>query len=346
MGPMQNHWKITLLVSLSIGFLAIMNLVLQLDDRHCLDLDVMVSRHQDHKQLKSYYFNPWQYRVFSHLMIELTTSAYEKLPVKFPGITLGIGSQSMHIAANHYPYLLLRIFQNILLFAAGFFFYRKISSGNYILALLGITVLSFSLAFGNYNSDLSYNSYWDTFFYLVAAWAIISSKLVWIIPLSVLGALNRETSAFIPVLAVLSTIDFRRKLTTNKPGLAYAIIGGFCFLTVFIGLRMYFGYQSTEQVYGMSNPLEYLKFNVSLFFTWSKILSVFSVLPLIAIFTWPQWLPIFRLWFLVMVPLWVLFHFCFSVVSESRLFYPLIAIIFLPAVLNLVQNFGRPISLE
>jgi hypothetical protein len=72
-----------------------------------------------------------------------------------------------------------------------------------ILSLYGIVLLTGSFVNASFLSDLSFNTYFDVIFYLVGGLIVLSAQFVWLPLVAFLASLNRETSGFIPFLALL-----------------------------------------------------------------------------------------------------------------------------------------------
>ena len=53
-------------------------------------------------------------------------------------------------------------------------------------------------------SDIQFNTFFDVTFYLLAGLCILQKRFVWIVPITLLAALNRETSGLIPFLLMFS----------------------------------------------------------------------------------------------------------------------------------------------
>src|SRR5688572_19243642 len=161
-----------------------------------------LEHHLSFLQGNSVYFNPWQYRVLSPILVEgfhrfLNFSLYSWLPVS---------------DVYNSSFKLFRVLQHLLIFAFAWFFYRNFSF-NRPLRFLAITMLAGAFSAAAYGSDMAFNTYFDVLFYLLGAWLIFSDKnRWWFVPLTLIAALNRETSLLLPFLLVL---DFKK---LNLPG--------------------------------------------------------------------------------------------------------------------------------
>ena len=85
------------------------------------------------------------------------------------------------------------LLQNAALFLLAAFFYRRLGLSERA-AACGMAVLAWAIVHSFFNSDLSFNTFSDILFYLIAGLLILARRDMWILPLSVLAILNRETS--------------------------------------------------------------------------------------------------------------------------------------------------------
>jgi hypothetical protein len=267
----------------------------------------------------SEFFNPWQYRVLSPLLLEL---AIRTLP-----------------DAPHYaPHLLLHFGQIVLLFLLFVVYLRLISISNPYLMYLGLMLSAFFISHSVFQSDLSFNTYFDIIFYLLAAILILKEQYVWLVPATLLAALNRETSGFI-FLMPLAPFVWRRewKSIPRRVWLSSAA-SALVFVVVFVSIRAYFGYRAPEGIHGMTSVMHYLKFNLTFMRMYPELIGTLGVVPLL-IFAGFSRLPIIlRSWCVLIVPLWIAIHLMKSTAMESRLFLVPVVLVLLPCLLWLADN--------
>src|SRR5687768_879090 len=91
----------------------------QVADGHGITLEVQKQRHQKLLNGDSEFFNPWQYRIFSPLLVQGTIEGWNYL-------TSAIGLSHLQSGRTEYiPYLLFRFVQNLFIFFAALLFYQS-----------------------------------------------------------------------------------------------------------------------------------------------------------------------------------------------------------------------------
>jgi len=264
--------------------------------------------------------NPWNYRVFSEWVLEpvLRASAALRLP------------RSVSCA-----FLFVRAVQNLLIFFIAWVFYRSCGLSQQR-SLLGLIILSSTFTQVFYNADLSVNTYFDLLFFLVAGWLIVREKYEWIVPISVMAALNRETGIYIPVMAASSLlfVDGRRQKGAKRQAIA-AMIGACLFVGVFVALRLTLhksaGWQSD---WGNQPGLQTLLMNFKdIRGVIIGVALTLSVLPLLALVRFRSLPRLFQAWYLLMVPFWIAIHFIMVYANETRYYLVPIALVLIPAAI-------------
>ncbi len=209
-------------------------------------------------------------------------------------------------------------------------------------------MLSNSMCYSFFQSDLSYYTYTEIALLLTAGILINNNKDWIIIPLTILATFNREGALFIPVMLFASRLSdanfrtlFTKKVVTYKFIWQSAFsVFGFCI--VYFGLRHIIGHAAySESRYGAVYPGLYLLYlNILNRQTWSGLGQIFNLLPLTIIFycKWPALLQKY-LWFLV-IP-WMMAGFVFGSADETRLFLVPLFIVFVPVLLNLTWHDNR-----
>jgi hypothetical protein len=290
-----------------------------------------LEHHLTFLQGNSVYFNPWQYRVLSPILVEifhrfLNFSLYSWLPVS---------------DVYNSSFKLFRVLQHLLIFGFAWHFYKYFTF-NRPLRFLALTILAGAFSAAAYGSDMAFNTYFDILFYLLAAWLIYSGKnRWWFVPLTFLAALNRETSLFLPFLLLL---DFK-KLNLPENRKKYFLIFSLSllvFAAVFFSIRLYYGYQAPAYI-GIQTGWPILKFNLTDPITVLQLFDTFGVLPLFALLNIRKTELRLKLLFWLLVPAWFAAHFWLVWVQETRLFLVPLTIVFLPVILDLIQkSFEKP----
>lgn len=326
---------------------------------------------------RSEYYNPWQYRMLAPMMIEGMMWVYnhtvdkvypieEKFVYRhdatseptpetkeFLQLLQTKGALKYTIVMVLFRYLL-----NMAVFGLAFCLWRYFVKSNWLI-LLGLMFASLAMGNAVIASDLTFNTYLDNVFYLLAACIIVYRKDPrWLIPITVLGALNRETSMMIPFLYFVSRMDFSAfrlrpfrlsAIRFPRPGV-WALTAGLyvLFFAVFFSLRQYYGYRP-PQVWKVPAGLQMVKLNlmssvaVKAYF---EMLGVFSVIPFLILYRFRAFPLLLRVWFLAIVPAWFAVHIYTVVTYQTRLFLVPTLVVLLPMILWLVekecQRIGQP----
>lgn len=292
----------------------------QATDENAITLQTQVVRHERMLSATSEFYNPWQYRVFSTYVVEW----FAQVVTLIPGIDV--------VKA----FLIFRILQNLLIFGLAHLVWQRLGIANPWLILTGMVLLGFNMSHSVFQSDLSFNTYFDVLFYLVGAWLMLNKKIVWIVPLMLFAALNRETSILIPAMVLLAGINWK-PFSIDKKHFWVASAAILVFFVVFSSVRLYYGYRAPEGINGMVSFFDYLKFNFSYKRVYPEMIGTFAVMPLIVILFLFRLPLILRQWFWLICPAWFAIHFAYSTVVETRLFLVPQALIFIPAFIFLVE---------
>jgi hypothetical protein len=261
--------------------------------------------------------NPWQYRILADAMIEPLIKLSKGLGIPQP---------------ESFSFISFRFLQCLFILIAAGLYYRKLGLPIHE-NLIGLSMLTWSMSCSLYNSDLSFNVYFDIAFYLLAAILILEKKLVWLTLLMIPAALNRETSILIPFMLLFA---FRFNASEkDKPGPATiaASLGLVVFAIVFAGLRLYYGKQPFLTADGYYPGAGLLVLNLSRWVTWGQILITLGIIPILAFFAYRNWPQTLRIFFWVVVPIWIAVHFAGALVAETRLLLVPQALIFIPGAL-------------
>lgn len=303
----------------------------QVADGHSITMAEQKGRHERFMQANSDFFNPWQYRVLSPYLLEGVIQVWNK------GVGL-LGSRvPVSENVNYIPFLLFRFFQNILIFFAAVAFYKALGIKNQSLLLFGILMLGLNMSNSTYGSDLSMNTYFDVFFYLVAGYLIVNRKNIWIIPLTFIAALNRETSAFIPVMFLLFNLDFSNFRLPSRKVITVFSLSVLLFLAAYISPRVFYGIKEYHGINGIDTPFEFLKFNLTYGAFYPEMFGTLGFVAVIALLRYKYWNSTLKLFFWLIVPFWFGFHIMMSQAMETRLFLVPQALIFLPAALYVIE---------
>lgn len=288
-----------------------------------IDMAEQVLRHKRMLAGTSEFFNPWQYRIFSTYLLEFMVIIF---------------SEISFLENSYIPYFFLRFLQNLAIFFVAYQYYRTLNLNSRYLIILGILLLGYNMSNSVFMSDLSFNTYFDILFYLIAGYLILTDKKIWILPLMIIAAFNRETSALIPFMVIISAIDFKNFKIKEKNGLYIGLGALFVFLLVFVSLRIYYGMPASTGIHGMNSPIEFLKFNLTFFRMYPQLFGTLGIIPLLVILRFNLLSPPLKMFFLIIVPIWFIIHFVKSQAMETRLFLVPQALIFIPAILQIIEK--------
>jgi hypothetical protein len=261
--------------------------------------------------------NPWQYRILADVAIDPLIQLCKKLGIPQP---------------ESFSFIAFRFVQCLFILLAAGFYYRKLGLTVYE-NLIGLSVLSWSLSYSLYNSDLSLNVFFDIAFYLLAALFILEKRYVWLVLLMIPAALNRETSVLIPFMLYFTVRSKPTEKNISSSAIVAAIAGLAIYLAIFAGLRVYYGNQQFLTADGYYPGLGLLFLNLQRPATWEQFAITLGIIPLLAVFALRMWPRNLRRFFWVIVPIWFAVHFVSALVAETRLLLVPQALIFIPGAL-------------
>jgi hypothetical protein len=266
--------------------------------------------------------NPWQYRIFSEWILEAF---------------IYISSSLLKLDNAVYISLLsLRVLQNFILLTLAYMYFVRLGITKTVSAY-GVFLLAGAMMHVFYQSDLSFNTYFDVIFFLLAGILILSGKYVWVPVLMVFAALNRETSVMIPVLLI--TWSWLGELRARDKALLSGLIGLLVWGLVFAALHLYY---PDAPMFRLGDELlpgwKLFRYNLSVTKMPILLFQTLGFLPLVGVIAYRRWHLFVRICFLLLVPAWILVHAFSSVWAETRLFLVLLAVVFVPAVLPLMDG--------
>lgn len=238
-----------------------------------------------------------------------------------------------------------RTLQNLTIFVLVFGYLRvavpTVSAG---VCLLGVPLAALGFLFAVFNSDLSYSTYTEVILLLLAGLAVQRSRDGWIIPLTILGALNRESAAFFVLLLASARLApvWKSPGSCDRRAIGIAVVSGISFFTIYFGTRFV---GPRTYVFGMENAismgLPMLFRNLGSYRVWANIALLYSItlLSLLFIGCWP---PVLRAWLLWYALPWTVLTFCTTWAEEARLFLGVYLLVLLPAFLFSVAALEEP----
>lgn len=269
--------------------------------------------------------DPWQYRVLSEWIVHGAVTAYRSLGLERPIV---------------WGFLSMRIAQNLAIFLLAAQYYSSLGLGNRTV-LLGLTGIAWAMTNALYDSDLGLNTYSDVILYLLAGLAVVKRRFIWIPPLALCAALNRETGALIPVIALATGLCDRRA-TGSRQAVWIGAAGVVLFAATYLGLRSYLGPRQVFYAYGNPPGLSVVFENLSRLNSWARLIAMGGLFPLFAAMAFRSWPPVLRTFAVIVLPVWVLAHLPTSVLAESRLFLAPLALVVIPGGLFAFNDCMEP----
>jgi len=311
------------------------------------------------------FFNPWQYRILCPLLVEglyqvADNTVYQVIEIK--GLDLGLPGDQQDknpatqnlIEALKNPefikytivFLGFRFIQNVALIILCFIYFSHFIK-NKLLVALGVMLSVLFMGNGVVDSDLTFNTYMDITLYILAGIVIIRKlNPFWIVVLTVVGSLNRETALFIPVLYFFSFFrwadwpSIKALIQTNGKVIGLTGISVVLFFAIFIAIRAYYGIQpvSTWRVSAGWPMLKLNMFSSVSIKTYMEIFGVMGFLPLWAILVFKKMNSHLKIFFLTLVPVWFGIHFFSAIAYQTRLFLVPVLLVLLPAILESIER--------
>jgi len=325
-------------------------------------------RHMQFLSGESLFYNPWQYRVLMPWTVEAMYFVYnhtvnkvfdieKKVTVMLPGDegTKYENTRKM-LALMKTPgfirynivFVTLRVVLHLGIFFMCFQLYRLFIKNDWLI-VFGLMFVALSMGNSIFNSDLSFNTYMDVLLYLVAAWVIVTNQNIWwMLPIMIIGALNRETSALILVLFMVAKIPvervwdvalFKWKSWPVKE-IVVSVVAGVAFMAIILTIRDYFGYREAQK-WPVPMGLPNLKWNFASIHTIRTIfenVGTYSILPIICILGFNKLNMFFQKGLIFIALPWFAVHYWTVVGYESRIFMMPAFLLFVPAALTLLER--------
>lgn len=260
--------------------------------------------------------SPWQYRVLAPYLLEGVLTLFEHLHVP------------NHVAA---AFTSLRVIQDTLILLLAYVYYRKLRL-SLPHALVGMALLAWSMSYSHHNSDLQFSTFFDVIFYLAAGLCLLYARAVWLPFITLLAAMNRETSAVIPFLLLATFVFVLPRAPLRKMAPVFLASLGI-FIVIFFGLRLLYEPQKAIFPAGHHPGLDLLQYNLFRAVTWRQLLATLSIVPIVAVIGYRTWPVQLQAFFWVIVPVWFVVHALGAVMAETRLLLVPQAMVFIPGAL-------------
>ena len=326
-------------------------------------------RHEAVIEGRSEFYNPWQYRILCPFTIEGIMWVYnhtvDKIYPVEDKIHFNINStsgtnaetdafvalmQTKGVMKYMIIFTLFRFIEHLFIFYLAWRLWAFFVKSNWLI-FFGINFLA--LSFGNAvtAADLSFNTYLDIIFYLLAANLILYQRnRNWLFLIIPLAALNRETALLIPALYFISKTDFElfsfKKFNIKnikwpaKDTWVFTALLYIIFIAIFISLRWYYGYRPQQE---WKAPAGWPMLKLNLFSAvgikaYFELLGTFGVIPFIILWKFKTFPHLLKKWFIFLVPVWFGIHYISVVAYQTRLFMVPIILIFIPMILWLIEK--------
>jgi hypothetical protein len=261
--------------------------------------------------------DPWRFRLLSDWGAELFRDAARTVGFSQPA---AVG------------FLAFRFLQNVAIFALSFALFRRLGASRPA-SILGLGLLAWAMSESLLHVQMSFNTYTDIALYLVAALLILDRRWVWIVPLSIVAALNRETGGLIPVMLIAVGIAYGLKTPDGRRAAKLGVLGVALFAATYGAIRLAVGPGYYILGNGNHPGFELLRYNLGRGITYDFIFETVNIVPLLAIFSWRRWPLELKAFGLTIVPFWVVIHLFTSVIAETRLLLVPFAVVLLPGAL-------------
>ena len=261
--------------------------------------------------------DPWRYRLLSEWGAEGSLQVAKAIGFSQPAVVGFLG---------------FRVLQNLAIFALAWLFFRRLGLGWYE-SLFGLGLLSWGFTQALFHQAMSFNTYGDIAFYLAAAVLILHRRYWWVVPLTVLAAVNRETSGLIPVMLIAMAWPLGWKSEEGRRVLRIGAVALVTFAATYGIVRLAVGPGFFIKAQGKDPGLELFDYNVTRGQTWDFVFQTLNILPLLALLAWRRWPPALQAFGVAIVPAWFVIHVFTSVLAESRLLLVPLAVVFIPGVL-------------
>ncbi len=235
---------------------------------------------------------------------------------------------------------IFRLLQNAALLLVAWAYFRSLDIG-VASSILGLGLLVYGMNAAFWQSDLSCYTYTQLILLLLAGLLINCKRPameILILPLTILGTLNREETVFFPIMLLVARASPTWPWVPQKRTLAIGVLSLVLFVAVYAAVHHFISPAPYSRGrYGVPPGLENLYFNILNRRTWLGLAQMYSLLPL-ALLLWRYWPAVLhRYLFAVGIP-WLGAQFVFGAADETRLFLGPLALIFIPAALAAING--------
>lgn len=225
-------------------------------------------------------------------------------------------------------FLGLRLVENVAILGLAYVLLRRLGAVREH-SLLGLALVGWGMTNANYHSALSYDTYLEVVVFVAAALLALAGRHAWLVPLTAVAVLNRESSLLIAVLPL--ALAGRAQLRTSAAALTAGVVA-------IVAVRLAVGPGELVHPDGEEPGLGLLWHNLSDGRTWANLFATLTVLPLLAAVAYPRWPRELRALALAIVPVWVGVHFVTALPAETRLMLVPYVLVVVPGALAALRR--------
>lgn len=230
---------------------------------------------------------------------------------------------------------IFRLFQNTAFLLVAWAYFRSFEFG-VATSLLGLGILMYGMNNAFWQADLSCHTYTQLILLLLAGLTINckrSSFEILILPLTILGALNREEAVFFPIMLLIARASPNWPWFPQKRTLVIGVVSLIAFVATYAAVHHFVGNAPYSLGrYGFPPGFENFFCNIRNSRTWLGLAQMYSFLPFVLLF-WEYWPAMLRRYLIAVGIPWLCAQFIFGATDETRLFLGPLALIFIPAAL-------------
>ncbi len=368
----RQPWLRRLIFVILIGWMATYSIYTSYYRAYAVDT---YERFLEHRAGKSMFYNPWQYRLLCPVVIDgiyhaLDATVFSVVNIKGMNVQMQGNLQDKNpntiklmgmlkdpeFVKHTLVFLGFRFVEDVVvLFLV--YFYLSVFVTNVRLKWLALILVTLAMGNSVVDSDLTFNTYMDVIVYLSAGLVIVKNLNYWWIPvITIVGALNRETSVFVPALFFFSRADWTKfpsiwkTFIADRKAFIVTAISTVLYLSIFFGIRAYYGTKPLE-TWRVDPGLPMLKLNLfsaSALKTYMEFFGVFAFFPIWAVFVLKDADRRLKIFFWAMVPAWFGLHLYTAIGFQSRLFLVPTLLVIIPIVFEYIDRKAgdRPVPIS
>jgi hypothetical protein len=162
---------------------------------------------------------------------------------------------------------------------------------------------------------------------------ILDRRYAWIVPLSILAGLNRETGGLIPVMLIAVGIAYGLRNPGGRRAVKTGALALAAFAATYAIVRLAVGPSYYILGAGHHPGFDMLGYNLGRGITYDFVFQTVNVVPLLAVLSWRRWPVELKAFGIAVVPAWIVIHLFTAVLSETRLLLVPFALVLVPGAL-------------